>query len=221
MARPAWHLRHVRWLIYAGLCLAAVAIPVSCLFDAPSGGQLWVASRQLYGLWALSLLLAAMLIGPLTYILPWLPGKAHLVLGRRALGIGAFAIGACHGLAYLVPVGLRDWREIVSPGALWWLGLVLGATAIATLGVLTFTSTDHQLIQVGPQRWKRWQESVYWVLPVVIAHALMLGADFGLNKAPDFKGEADSGALVGMSLLSLTWLGLFLARRRRVRWTRS
>ena len=221
MARPAWHLRHVRWLIYAALLAAALAIPAVCALDAPNRVQLWVASRQLYGLWALSLLLAAMLIGPLTYVLPGLPAKAHLVLGRRALGIGAFGLGACHGLAYLVPVGLRDWRELLAPGVAWWLGLGLGATALATLGVLTFTSTDHQLIQVGPQRWKRWQESVYWVLPLVLTHAVLLGADFGMNKAPDVQADPDSGALLGMSALSLTWLALFVARRRGARWKRS
>ena len=57
------------------------------------------------------------------------------------------------------------------------------------------------------------------LLPAALLHATFVGADFGVNKAPDVTAEADAGCLVTMSLISLAWLILFILRKRRVRWT--
>lgn len=211
---PPWHLRRVRGLLYAGLSLVALAIPLAERSDEPTPAAVWIGSRELFGLWALALLLAAMLIGPLTFAWPGIPLKAHLILGRRAVGISAFCFALCHSASYVVPVGLRDWHELLSPGVIWIAGLILGSTGLVVLGVLAFTSTDHLLIQIGGKRWKAWQEAVYWLLPVALVHAMSLGADFGLNRAPDVKGGADLGSLIGFSALFLTWLGLFVFRAR-------
>jgi DMSO/TMAO reductase YedYZ heme-binding membrane subunit len=214
LARPPFHLKHVRGILYLLLGAAGVFILLSCL-GAP--GDPFVGARELYGLWALGLLLAAMTVGPLTHVVPGLPLKAHLVLGRRALGIGAFAMASAHALCYLVPVGLRNASELVAPGELWLLGLGIGAFALAGLSVLALTSTDHQLIRIGGRRWKRWQESVYWLLPLLLVHGMLLGVDFGFHRAPDVAAAPDAGCLLGMGAFSLAWLGLFLCRRLGVR----
>jgi DMSO/TMAO reductase YedYZ heme-binding membrane subunit len=217
MARPPWHLRHVRGLLSLALGIVFVAILLPCLED--TSGNAFVVARESFALWALGLLLAAMIVGPLTYVVPGLPLKAHLVLGRRALGISAFGFASAHALSYVVPVGLRQFRELWSPGLPWLLGLAIGSVALGVLGLLALTSTDPQLIAIGGQRWKRWQESVYWLLPLLLLHAMLLGVDFGLSRAPDVREAPDSGSLVAMGSLSLAWLVLFALRGRKVRFS--
>ena len=68
MHHAPWHLRHVRALLYAASVLSAVGVVVACALDDPV--KPWIGARQLLGLWALGLLLASMLIGPLTAV--WL-----------------------------------------------------------------------------------------------------------------------------------------------------
>ena len=58
------------------------------------------------------------------------------------------------------------------------------------------------------------QEAVYFILPLALVHAILLGGDFGFHRARDVSGEADAGALIGMSSLTALWLVLFVLRRR-------
>ena len=69
---------------------------------------------------------------------------------------------------------------------------------------------------MGPRRWKRWHRAIYWALPVVLLHAAFLGADFGINRGPDVKGDPDMGSLIGMLSVAAGWLMLFILRHRRV-----
>ncbi len=110
-------------MIYAALAVTAIGIAAMSVFDAPDATQAWIEARQFYGLWALGLLLAAMMVGPLCFVLPWLPIKAHLVLGRRALGVSAFVLAVLHTISYLGPTIYRDWHGIFSPGTMWIVGL--------------------------------------------------------------------------------------------------
>src|SRR5207247_374132 len=107
----AWHLRGIRKLIYVGLVVTVIGIAVVCVSDAPNATQVWVGARQLYGLWALALLMVSMLAGPLSFVLPWLPIRAHLILGRRALGVSAFVLATLHMACYLGPTLYRDWHD--------------------------------------------------------------------------------------------------------------
>jgi DMSO/TMAO reductase YedYZ heme-binding membrane subunit len=203
-----WHVRNIRGFIYAGLVVAIVGIAVS------SGG--WVGARELYGLWALGLLITAMAPGPLNYVFPWLPIRAHLMLGRRALGVSAFVLAVLHIGCYLGPVIYRNWRELYTPGKLWIAGLLLGVPLVAGMSVLAFTSRDEAVRKLGAFRWKKWHRSVYWLLPLALVHATFLGADFGVNKGPDVPGEPDAGSLVGMLIAAGAWLTLFILRKRRI-----
>ena len=64
-------------MIYAGLFGTAIGIAAVSYSSAKDPTQAWVAARELYGLWALGLLLSAMVPGPLIFVLPWLPVKGH------------------------------------------------------------------------------------------------------------------------------------------------
>ena len=219
MARVPWHLRNIRKLIYGGLAVAIIGIAALSAGDPPDPGTAWIAERELYGLWALALLLASMLPGPLGFVLPWFPLKAHLVMGRRAAGISCFVMAVLHVSCYLGPTLARDWRALITPGSLWVAGLVIGLAGFADLAVLAVTSRRAAVRRLGPRRWKRWHRSVYLLLPAALLHATFVGTDFGTNKPPDVTAEVDAGCLITMSLLSLAWLTLFLLRKYRIRWT--
>jgi len=196
-----------------------VWIGYSSVSDAPNPAQAWVQAREFYGLWALALLVTSMLPGPLNFVLPWLPIRGHLVLGRRALGVSAFILAVLHVACYLWPTIRRNWHELYTPGTLWIAGLALGLVLFSAMATLAYTSRNSAVRRLGPQRWKRWHRSVYVLLPAALLHAIFLGADFGLNKGPDVVAEADAGCLVTMLLVAGAWLLLFVLRRRRVRWT--
>jgi sulfoxide reductase heme-binding subunit YedZ len=208
-------------LVYAGAAIAAGAVVVSSAWDEPDIGQVLVAARQLFGLWALGLLLASMLLGPLTSVFPWLPLRPTLMYGRRAIGVSALMFALLHVTAYGWSVFRRNWHEFYTPGVLWVVGLSLGLLALIDLVVLGVTSRDASVKSMGGRRWKRLHRSVYLVLPVILLHSVFVGADFGVNRGPDVRGEADAGALVGFLCLSAAWAALALLRRRGVSWTRT
>src|SRR5437762_13366879 len=115
--RP-WHFRFARPLIYVAASVAAVAVAVTSAVDSPDIGHTLVAARQLYGLWALAILLASLIIGPLTSVLPWLALKPSLMYGRRATGISALGFALLHVGCYAVAVLRRTWRELSTLGVL-------------------------------------------------------------------------------------------------------
>jgi DMSO/TMAO reductase YedYZ heme-binding membrane subunit len=214
-----WHLRNLRKLIYAALVLAILGVAIASTWDVSDSTHAWIGARELFGLWALSLLLASMIPGPLSFVLPWIPFRGHLILGRRALGISSFVMAVAHVICYLGPTLLRNWHDLFTPGALWVAGLSIGLPTFVGLAVLAFTSRRSSIRNLGPHRWKRWHQLVYLLLPGVLIHATFLGADFGLNKGPDVNAEVDAGCLITMLSVTAAWLILFLLRRRHVRWT--
>jgi sulfoxide reductase heme-binding subunit YedZ len=218
MSQTPWHLRNVRTLIYAGLALTIVSIGIDSFLESADAVQAWVLARQMFGLGALALLLSAMIIAPLCFVLPWLPLKAHLALGRRALGVSAFTLALLHMISYLGPAIYWDWHVLYRSGRLWIAGLLLSIPIFLMMGALAVTSQDWAVRRLGPKGWKRLHESVYWLLPGVLLHAIFLGADFGVNHGPDVKTDADAGCLVSTLIASAVWLLLFVLRRRRVRW---
>lgn len=219
MHRAPWHLRHIRALLYAAFALSAIGVAVVCAMDDLA--KPWIGARQLFGLWALALLLTSMLIGPLTSVFRPFPLRGHLVLGRRAIGISCFGFALLHALSYtgtlLAQGGVSMFvGESLAEGALWIVGLLIGGLMLTALGVLSVTSFDHMLVKLG-RRWKTIQNAVYVILPLALIHAILMGADFGFHKARDVSAEADIGALIGMSSLTAVWLALFIARRRGVK----
>jgi len=217
LAGHPWHLRHIRGIIYIGLVIAIISIFVVSYQGVSEGTPVNVSVREYSGLWALALLLASMLPGPLNYVFPWLPLRGHLVLGRRALGVSAFVFAVLHVISYLGPTLATNWHELYTPGKLWGSGLMLGIPLFIDMAVLAFTSRNKAVRNMGPHKWKKWHKTVYILLPLVLVHAIFLGADFGVNHGPDVKAGSDAGALVTMLILTAVWLALFLLRKYKVR----
>lgn len=212
-----WHVRYARMLVYiTGFAAMAAVAVVAAMDDA---GARLVTARQLLGLWALALVLSAMLIGPLLAVLPWIPLRASLVQARRAVGILAACFAVAHVTCALWSILKRDWRELYRPGTLWVVGLVLGVIALTDLVVLAWTSRDAAIMSMGGRKWKRLHATAYAALFVILLHAIFVGADFGVNRAADVKGEGDMGCLVGFACLTAAWAGLFLLRRAGKKWT--
>lgn len=214
-----WNFRWSRKVIYGGVSVAAVAISVSAKSGQPDVGQALVNARQLFGLWALAFLLASMILGPLTSVFPWVPLRSSFMYGRRAVGVSALGFCILHVLAYCWSVLRRDWRELFTPGALWVTGLALGLIALIDMLALGVTSRDASVKAMGGRKWKKLHRSVYWLLPVVLLHAVLVGADFGVNHGPDVHGEADYGCLIAFLCVSAGWMLLAILRRRGWRWT--
>jgi len=219
MAHTPWHLRHIRALLYVAFVICAVGVAMVGGMDNPE--KPWVPARQLFGLWALGLLLTAMLIGPLTSVLRPFPLRGHLVLGRRAIGVACFFFAVLHAMSYTVTELSLNGVDLFISNALaegtgWIVGLVIGAIMLTTLGVLAITSFDRMVTKVGPKRWKTIHNATYIILPLALVHALLLGADFGLHQARDVSTEPDTGALIGMFSVAAVWLALFILRRRGV-----
>jgi len=218
VSNKPWHLRHARGLIYAALIATIIGIAVASAWGAQDATAAWVGARELYGLWALGLLIAAMITGPLVFVVPWLPLKGHLMIARRALGVSAFVLATLHIGTYLGPILYRNWHELYTPGKLWVAGLLLGLPLYADMALLATTSRDAAVRQLGPRRWKSWHRTVYLALPIALVHATFLGADFGVNKGPDVPGQPDAGSLIGMLAAAGAWLLFFYLRKRRIRW---
>jgi DMSO/TMAO reductase YedYZ heme-binding membrane subunit len=217
LSHTPWHLRNIRKFIYVGLAFAIVAVAVSCFVGEPNRSVAWIGARELYGLWALALLVSSMLPGPINYVMPWFPLRAHLVLGRRAIGISGFVMACLHVICYLGPTIARNWINLFNGGKMWTAGLAMGAVMIVDMGILAFSSTNKAVRKMGPHIWKKWHRTVYLLLPLTLVHAIFLGADFGVNRGLDVKSEPDAGALIGMSILSACWLTLFLLRMKEIR----
>jgi DMSO/TMAO reductase YedYZ heme-binding membrane subunit len=181
-------------------------------------GHALIDARQLFGLWALGFLLASILIGPLTSVLPWIPWKSSLMYGRRAVGLSALVFALLHSMCYLWSVFHRNWREFYTPGILWIAGLLLGVVAMTDMVALSVTSRDKAVKQMGGRRWKRLHRTVYFALGVVLLHSLFVGADFGINRGPDVSGAPDAGSGITFLCVSAGWLVLFILRHRGVRW---
>ena len=216
--RP-WYFRRARPLIYAAAAGAAGAILWVSASGSPDLGRTLVSARQLYGLWALGLLLASLIVGPLTAVLPTLPLRPTLMYARRAVGVAALLFAALHLACYLGSITLRGWRELFTPGPLWVAGLILGLGAMAIMLALGATSFDAAVRRLGGRRWKRLHRLAYLAVAVVFAHALLNGADFGIGRAPDVTSTPDAGAGIGFACVGAAWLALFALRRRGARWT--
>lgn len=216
--RP-WYFRFARSLVYIGCGIAGFAAAAVAISDSPhDAGQALVEARQLFGLWALGLLLASMIIGPLTSILPGLPLKAPLMYARRAVGVSALGFATLHVTAYIWSVCRRNWHELYTPGFVWVVGLTLGLIALADMFALGLTSRDAAVKRMGGRRWKRLHRTVNVGVWVILLHALFVGADFGLNRGPDVRANADFGSLIGFLSITAGWLVLALARRRHWSW---
>jgi methionine sulfoxide reductase heme-binding subunit len=209
----AARFHHIRSIVYfAALASGAGVIAVSVGDDLATT---LVQARELLGLWALALLLSSMMLGPLVALFPRLPLRAHLLYARRAVGVSACAFAVAHVICYLASPLRRGWRELYTPGIMWVVGLLLGFLALSIMVALAITSRDAAVKRMGGRRWKRLHRLIYPLLGLVLIHAVLVGADFGLSRGPDVTASPDAGALIGFSIFAALWGILFALRWRR------
>jgi len=116
------------------------------------------------GDWALIFLLVALAVRPLSRILRF----NQLLDVRRMIGVGAFAYAAAHFTLYSVDL-MFDWREIASE-IVHRVRLTLGFVALLGLTVLTATSTNGMVRQLGSKRWQRLHQAIYLIGLLVLIH---------------------------------------------------
>ncbi len=213
----SWLTRHITAIVSVAAGATILGIALTAVSE-PNTSAALIAGRQMYGLTALGVLLAATTIGPLTAVLPRVPLRGMLLAGRRAIGVSAFVFAVAHMVCYIVPILPQAWHELTGHGLSWTIGLILGTVALIDLTVLAWTSRDASVKSLGGKRWKRLHRTVYAAIAVVLLHALLVGTDFGVNRPPDVQAEADIGSLIAFSIITVVWLVLAALRWRGVQW---
>lgn len=117
------------------------------------------------GEFAARFMIIAMMITPLTLLLPDWRAPRWLLRRRRYLGVAAFAYGFAHTVLYLVDEGVVAFTsaELVKT-AIWtgWLALLVFVP-------LAITSTDGWVRRLG-RRWKPMQRAVYASAVLTLIH---------------------------------------------------
>lgn len=144
------------------------------------------------------LMIAAMLIGPLTGVLGARGWLGWLLRRRRALGVAAFFYALAHLVFYVVDMGNLDdmLAEIGAPG-IW-----TGWAALALMLPLACTSNNTAMRALGAA-WKRLQRLAYPAAILTLLHWWWV-----------HNGLAD--ALAHFAPLALVWLALAARRNQSV-----
>lgn len=197
-ARALLNAPAVFWVL---LCLPAVPMLNSLLTsDNPRIIHILVHPT---GEFAARFLIIAMMITPLTLLLPGWRGPRWLLRRRRYLGVAAFGYAAAHTAFYLVDKGwLAAGATELAKTYIWtgWLAFLIFAP-------LAVTSTDGWIKALGPQRWKTVQRTVYGAAVLTLIHwASLHGWRSWAPAAIHF------GPLILLEAYRLHWN---LARRRR------
>ncbi|MBA4027701.1 MAG: (2Fe-2S)-binding protein [Planctomyces sp.] len=153
--------------VYVGVSAAALGP------DSP--GPEVLALRGL-GLCGLTLLHAALCIGPMARL--W-PGLSPLLYNRRHLGVMIATIGASHAaiaVGYYGGFGVRNPVLAVVDSAPTFGSVsrfpfeTLGMLALVILGVMAATSHDFWLRRLGPRAWKSIHMFVYLAYALLVGH---------------------------------------------------
>jgi len=118
------------------------------------------------GLWAIRLLMLALLVTPARQMLQW----PRLILVRRMIGVAAFAYIATHFLLYVADQAF-DLAKVASEIVLR-IYLTIGFTALVGLAVLAGTSTDGMMRRLG-RNWWRLHRIVYAIGVLAAIHYSM------------------------------------------------
>lgn len=152
------------WLL---LCLPAIPM----ISGLAAGDDPRIVHRLLHptGEFSARFMILAMIITPLTLLLPGWRGPRWLMKRRRYLGVAAFGYAAAHTALYLVDKGtLSAALEDALRAGVWtgWLAFLIFVP-------LAVTSTDGWVRSLGP-RWKTLQRWVYPAAVLTLAHWLLV-----------------------------------------------
>lgn len=137
-----------------------------------SGELLTSRLHEAYGWTALLLLAAALLIGPLYKLAPWLGGASLLRDARRLIGVGAAWFASLHaGIAYFASFKAINPLDLT---VAYQRGFLLGGIAMICLFALAFTSFDAAFRTMGIW-WFRLHRAIYVAATLAVWHALAIG----------------------------------------------
>lgn len=121
------------------------------------------------GEWSARFLIAALMLTPLSRLLPRSRAVAWTVRRRRAFGVAAFGYAALHLFFYALEMETpaNVWNEVELPG-IWtgWLALLL-------MLLLALTSNDAAMRALRAA-WKRLQRLAYAVALLTLAHWILV-----------------------------------------------
>mgnify|MGYP006374978105 FL=1 len=120
------------------------------------------------GLWAIRLMLLALLVTPLRWL------GLNLLRFRRQIGLVAFAYVVLHLFAWIsIDMAFR-WNQIL-PDLYKRPYILIGMAALLLLVPLAVTSNDRAIRWLGALRWNRLHKLAYLVTILGMIHFLMIG----------------------------------------------
>ena len=120
------------------------------------------------GLWAIRLMLLALLVTPLRWL------GLNLLRFRRQIGLVAFAYVVLHLFAWIsIDMAFR-WNQII-PDLYKRPYILIGMAALLLLVPLAVTSNDRAIRWLGALRWNRLHKLAYLATILGMIHFLMIG----------------------------------------------
>ena len=166
----------LRAVVLAACAALVVATVVLVLVREPFASLRVASLTQQIGIESILFLYLALLITPLSQVLP--PAyRAWLIPARRPLGVAAFGASVVH-------TAIGFWGELGGFSGIPFLthdykvSLLLTTAALLILLVLATTSFDKAISYLSGPRWKWLHRSVYLASYLIILHVLKLGSHY-------------------------------------------
>lgn len=184
------------------ICLLA-ALPLVDLFSLTLLNRLGANPQETLlratGTWTLTLLIAALALGPLARVIRW----PELIRLRRMVGLWAFGYGVIHLLGFWAFEHDFIWADVLHD-AFKRPFVTVGLLALAMMSALAVTSTDAAMRAMG-RNWKRLHQMIYLIAPLACLH-------FYLHRAGK-NNFTDPNIALALVLVFL----LFKANQERIR----
>ena len=162
--------------------------------------------QEAYGWLSVLCLALVLMIGPLTKLVPHLPGKEIVFDSRRALGLSAAWFSLLHAL--IVYFKQFQGSNPLQLPTTYQQAMLLGVIALLILGAMAATSVN-AIIKHWGIWWFRLHRLIYFAVVVILVHTFMIGAH-----------ATQTGALVTLGIIALIWIIaniLILARSPEVK----
>jgi DMSO/TMAO reductase YedYZ heme-binding membrane subunit len=132
---------------------------------------------QYYALTSIVYLYVALLIGPLSKVVPVFPLRAAWLFVRRALGVSACYFALLHAfIAFFLHLGGFAGLSFLNDQYI--IAILLSTVSLLILTVMAATSFDAVISKLTYKCWKRLHQLVYLAGMFILIHALMLGSHF-------------------------------------------
>lgn len=165
-----------RAILYASFLLS-LALYGLVIYRFDPGILRVIRLEQWYGLVGIGYLYLALLIGPLTGVIPSVPYASSLRHARRAIGVSAAYFSLLHsGIAFFGQLG--GFAGLFFFPSSYLLSIGLGFLALLILCLMASLSTDWAIKRLTYPRWKGIQRLVYLAALALVVHVLMLGTHY-------------------------------------------